>query len=307
MSKQCTARFEYEERSSCICGQSLKYSSAEAINKHCAWGNIKFIRCNVCGSWCQSPQLTLDSLSNWFNSVDYQGSSSSRGLAYVNYINDENSRIEEAQRRYARDLRDNLSPGTRVLEIGCATGSLLSVLQDNGCIVTGLDLSPKFIGAARDIYGLNILLGDVLGIDLPKKYFDAIILLGTIGNLQNITQYLKKFRELLVEDGLLIFNFVDANSPIVKYVYRSKFWMFAPSINCFMTCKGCSTVLEQAGFRIKTIRQDMQRPSLQKLFNHARITAFLPLLKSIGLDRAALPFSLPIPSVKLVKATCSKV
>ncbi|MEN6374691.1 MAG: class I SAM-dependent methyltransferase [Smithella sp.] len=307
MSKDGTAKFEYEERSICICGQTLKCASVDVIQKHYTWGNIKFIRCNVCGSWCQSPQLTLDSLSNWFNSADYQGSSSSTGIAYVNYINDEESRIKEAQRRYARDLWDNISPGARVLEIGCATGSLLSVLHDNGCIVTGLDLSSKFVEVARELYGLNIILGDVFSVDLPKKYFDAIILLGTIGNLQNITKYLNKFSELLVDNGLLIFNFVDANSPIVKYLYRSKFWMFTPSINCFMTHRGCEAVLKQSGFSIKSIKSDMQKPSLQKLFNHARLTAFLPLINKLWLGKTSLPISLPIPSVKLVKALCLKV
>lgn len=224
----------------------------------------------------------------------------------MNYLGDEDSRIGEARKRYIRDLQTELSQGTRVLEVGCATGSLLSVLRDKGCVVTGVDFSQKFVETAKTLYGLDIMCGDALNVALPKKHFDAIILFGTIGNLQDIPRYLDRFHALLRDGGTLVFNFVDANSPVVRYIYRSNSWMFTPSINCFMSSKSCRTVLDRAGFRIISMRQDVQCPSLQKLFNHARMSAIIPLLERLNLGKAALPFSLPVPSVKLVKAvSCS--
>ena len=298
-------KFEFEDRAFCICGNEL-YESAPKIHKNNAWGEIEFIRCENCGSWCQSPQLTLASLSSWFDSAEYQGSTNCTGSAYINYLNDEHSRLIEARNRFKRDLIRDFRKGSKVLEIGCATGSLLSVLQENGCEVTGLDFSQKFIDSARDRYGLDILLGDISDYSFKNNSFDAIILMGTIGNLQNIPYYFNKFHELLVDGGLLIFNFVNADSPVVKYIYKSNFWMFSPSINCFMTTKGCRGALEQSGFHIETIHRDAQQPSLQKLLKHSRFTSVLPLLKLFGCERAIFPFSLPIPSVKLVKAKCCK-
>jgi SAM-dependent methyltransferase len=297
-------RFAYEERTVCICGQSLS-DSVGYVCKNYPWGAVKFVRCKSCGSWCQSPQIALESLKKWFDSPDYQGSASKSGIAYVNYLDDESSRLEDARSRYGRDLMGFLPRRSRVLELGCATGTLLSVLRDyHGCEVTGLDLSPKFVAKAKDRYNIDVLLGDLNNFSLPENYFDSIILLGTIGNLQNLHQYLIRFRKLLKHTGLLIFNYTDAESPIVKYLYRSKLWMFSPSVNCFMSNKGCRAALDQAGFHLVSICNDKQRPSLQKLLNHARLNFALPLLKFFRLEHISLPIAMPIPSVKLVKAKC---
>lgn len=303
MGKVVAAKFEYENRITCICGQIL-LNSNNRIKKHFPWGEVRFIQCHHCGSWCQSPQISLISLIKWFDSPDYQGSISGSGVAYINYITDENHRLVEAKNRYERDLKSDLSSGSRVLEVGCSTGCLLSVLRDHGCEVVGVDLSRKFVEAAKIFYGLDVKLGDLYELDLPKNYFDVIILLGTIGNLQNLPKYLKLFHELLKPNGLLFFNYPEADSPIVKYLYRSRFWMFTPSVDCFMSRKGCIEVLKGSGFQLLSIRPDIQRPSFQKFFNHARLNFLIPPFKRIGIERASLPFALPIPSIKLIKARC---
>lgn len=193
---------------------------------------------------------------------------------------------------------------SRILEVGCSTGSLLSVLRDHGCDVAGVDFSPKFVEAVKIFYGPDVKLGDLYELSLPKNYFDMIMLLGTIGSLQNLPKYLKLIHELLKPDGSLFFNYPEADFPIVRYIYRSQFWMFTPSVHCFMSRKGCIEVLKESGFQLLSIHPDIQRPSFQKLFNHARLNFLIPLFKRLGIEKASLPFALPMPSMKLVKARC---
>lgn len=294
-------RFEYQERKSCICGELLN-SSGNKIKKKFTWGDVSFVKCKICGSWCQSPQLSLRSLEKWFDSADYQGSDSKKGSAYINYLDDEGSRIEEARMRFKRDIMEKIPTGSKVLELGCATGSLLSIIREHGAEVYGIDLSPKFVAAARQLNNIDVKLGDLDSIDLPQHYFDSIMFFGTIGNFRTLNHYFEKFKKLLKEDGVLVFNFVDADSMIVRYLFRARFWMFTPSVNCFMTRKGCELILKNAGFRIIEIRNDVQRPSFQKLFNHAKLSFLVPFFRLLGIDKSPLPFSLPIPSVKLVYA-----
>lgn len=126
------------------------------------------------------------------------------------------------------------------------------------------------------------------------------MLFGTIANIRDLDQHLKNFRELLKPRGLLIFNHPDADAPIFKYLYRSRSWMFAPSVNCFLSHRGCAAALERAGFALMNTRRDKQRPSLQKLPHHAGLGALLGPLKRLG--NIPLPLTLPIPGVRLVMA-----
>src|SRR5262249_50932459 len=177
------ARFSYVERAACVCGEPLT-DSARAIVLEAAWGHVRFVACPVCRSWCQSPRIAPQSLSAWYDSEHYQGSPGVAGSAYVDYVGDEAERVAEARRRYRRDLAPYLPPGRgRVLEVGCATGSLLSVLRDAGHDVTGIDLSPRFAAVARQRYGLDVIVADVMSADVPGDRFDIVVLLGTAANL----------------------------------------------------------------------------------------------------------------------------
>lgn len=298
-------KFNYEERATCICGQPLS-SAAGHVHKIFPWGDLHFLRCEYCGSWCQSPQISIESLTEWFNSVDYYGSNTHRGVAYANYMADENNRLREAAARYERDIQHELPKRARVLEIGCATGSLLSVLHAAGHEVRGLDLSSVFADAALEYHGISVEVGDALSADLPLEYFDAVLLFGTIGNLQDFSKYLFRIRQVLKPGGILIINFPDANSGIVKYIYRSQFWMFTPSANFFPTSMGCTEALNQSGFYIQSLTRDRQNTSFRKLLSHAKLGMFIPLFSMFGIDSVSLPFSIPLPGIRLLKARLHK-
>jgi hypothetical protein len=99
-----------------------------------------------------------------------------------------------------------------------------------------------------------------------------------------------------------MFNFPDAASPIVRLIYRQRFWMFTPSVMTFMTERGCRVALAAAGFTSTGIRTDVQRPSLRKLLQHANLAFFSRALSLFGIPNASLPIALPLPAVRLVVA-----
>ena len=293
--------FEYVERLDCICAAPLT-GARESFNKCGGWGDVRFVRCDRCGSWCQTPHVTLPSLAAWYDSDDYQGTAHQRGSAYVNYIDDEAARLIEARERHRRDLAPYLrATGARVLEVGCATGSLLAVIRDAGHKVVGIDLSRRFAEVAQARYGLDVHAGDFLTIPLPEESFDMVLLLGTISNLSDIPASLERLRRLLAGGGVLVLNYPVADS-VVARAYGSRFWMFAPSVNTFMTERGCRAALAHAGFAVLRSRTDFQRPSLAKLVSHARLRVVLPLIDRLGLARTSVPIRIPIPGVRIAWA-----
>ncbi len=295
-------RFEYLERRHCVCGESLP-DSGRVVRTASPWGEVRFVRCPRCGSWCQRPQVSPASLGAWYDSDDYQGSARHRGSAYANYLADEPSRVAEAWRRYRRDLAPHLPPlGGRVLEVGCATGSLLAAVRQAGHDVAGVDLSRRFAVAARTLHGLDVQVGEFLDVNLPPAWFDVVVLLGTISNLPDLPAALSRARTLMRPPGTLVVNFPAADS-LVARAYGRRFWMFAPSVSTFLSTSGCQIAIAAAGFTNVRVRADWQMPSLSKLMQHARLGALAPIVEHAGLGAAAIPVPMPLPGIRLATAT----
>jgi SAM-dependent methyltransferase len=296
-------KFEYRNRTHCICGGSLD-ASPSCIVKKGACGNVYFARCAACGSYMQSPQITTESLSKWYDSDEYQGGSGQNGSAYVNYEQDEQARIYEARGRFCKHIAPLLPRNASILEIGCATGSLLSVIKGFGHKTLGIDLSPRFAEAARHTHDLDVIAGDFMTLALKPESFDAIILLGTASNMQDLPSAINKIQGLLKDNGFLMFNFPRADSLIAK-AYGQRYWMFAPSVSNFMTVAGCLKMLEQTQLTVTSISADTQQPSLGKLLHHSKLDRLIPRYFEKWTNRP-IPFALPIPAVTLVRATKSR-
>ncbi len=72
-----------------------------------------------------------------------------------------------------------VSPGSRVLDIGCGTGALAFCLSDMGYKVTAVDASKKMIEMAKrhnKVNNIDFAVADALeGLPYKDKYFDLVI------------------------------------------------------------------------------------------------------------------------------------
>lgn len=78
-------------------------------------------------------------------------------------------------------LIDAMVPrGARILDAGCGTGRVGAYLAAAGHDVTGVDLDPELIAAAREDHpGPRWLAGDLSELDLPER-FDVIVSAGNV-------------------------------------------------------------------------------------------------------------------------------
>ena len=69
------------------------------------------------------------------------------------------------------------SPGMKVLEVGCGTGTNLALFADAGCQVSGIDLSPSMIDIAKKKLGdrANLRLGDASDMPFGDSEFDLVL------------------------------------------------------------------------------------------------------------------------------------
>ena len=117
-------------------------------------------------------------------------------------------------------MRGLITPGSRVLEVGCGLGDLLaSLVHDKSAAQgVGIDISPRMIERARHRHPeLDLRVVDADRDALPQGPFDAIILSDAIGLLDDIQAVLERLKPLLAPRGRLIvtyYNFVW--EPVLK-------------------------------------------------------------------------------------------
>ena len=103
-------------------------------------------------------------------------------------------------------LAKRLEPGSSILDIGCGSGYIASMLENKGFKVTGIDVSTKMLDLARaNAPRSTFLRMDMKRLDFPKESFDGIVCLYAIFHVPRRyhLKILKLFRRVLRKKGLL--------------------------------------------------------------------------------------------------------
>ncbi|MFC3385502.1 class I SAM-dependent methyltransferase [Couchioplanes azureus] len=108
-------------------------------------------------------------------------------------------------------LIDAMVPrGSRILDAGCGTGRVGGHLAAAGHDVTGVDLDPELIAAAREDHpGPRWLVGDLSELDLPER-FDAIVSAGNVMAFaapSTRVEILRRMRTHLAGNGRAVIGF----------------------------------------------------------------------------------------------------
>jgi SAM-dependent methyltransferase len=110
--------------------------------------------------------------------------------------------------RLAEVYRSLVSPGCRVLEIGCGPGDLLARLEPSFGL--GVDFSGQMVRtAARRHPHLSFLQADALSLDLGESdsWFDVVILSDLVNDLWDVQAAFGQVRRLTRPSSRLIVNF----------------------------------------------------------------------------------------------------
>lgn len=100
---------------------------------------------------------------------NYYQDGTKRGTAYVNYK--EGARNSQTFRELASAIKEIFQP-RRVLDVGCATGTTVRLLNEMGCEAHGIDVSEWAVHNAEHP---NVQLASADRLPFPDDFFDLVI------------------------------------------------------------------------------------------------------------------------------------
>jgi len=143
-------------------------------------------------------------------------------------------------------------PDFRILEIGCGTGDQLLAFRriNRGFNLCGIDYSSDAIESVKS-YGIKGYAGNVMRIDPGEQKFDLIICQQIIEHLHDPFGFVKRIRQWLAPDGVLIIETPGIDSVDRKifkgcwggYHIPRHFYLFSE--------KAIGLLLEKAGFKVR--------------------------------------------------------
>ncbi len=204
------------------------------------------------------------------------------------YIEEENLFKNIFQKR-ANKIAKVISGG-KILEIGCSTGLLLSLLAEKGFEVFGVEISEKAATAAKE-KGLKVYQQKFEKIEFSEN-FDGIIFNHTLEHIEEPIKALKKASSLLKPKGFLYIDLPNFDSLTAK-LFKKRWPLLLPEEHLWhFSLKSLEIIFKQLDFKIVFTEKasgiwDYQKPirgnlnsliKLKKRFFREFLTAGLSLL-----------------------------
>lgn len=140
--------------------------------------------------------------------------SSEKYFKMINYQT--NPHRIEITRQYV-DFAETEAKGYQtILDLGCGPGLSSYLLSERGFIVTGVDISRKFldISKARESDRLRLVQGDVSSLDFPDSSFDIVSSHELIEHITDVEKALGEMQRVAKKGGKIIILAPNLFSPL---------------------------------------------------------------------------------------------
>jgi len=230
---------------------------------------FSFVKCRKCGLVQMNPQLSAENIISRY--------SSTYGKDYLSYeLANEESFLKLQQlalkdagfAQFEKKLFNSLGSSQsgdrsgsqnnssqcqepKVIDIGCATGSLINYLREKKWQVTGVEISPC-AEYARKERGLDVRSVPLEENNFPDSHFDALLASHLIEHLNNPMSFLKEAYRVLKPGGHVFITTPNING-FQAHVFKGR-WRSAIFDHLYLfSNRTLIKMLKIAGFKIKSI------------------------------------------------------
>lgn len=232
------------------CDHKVLYHAVDRM--HGLSGVFRYVRCNKCGHIFLNPRLETQVIKNYYPS-DYGPHQALTASSKETPI----SRYLSPQKRMESFLRKHITEATSILDVGCGRGDFLGNLRkETGCQCYGIDFSPNAVKTAKELYGLAVFCGQLSDAPYPDRYFDLITMWWYLEHDPYPLKTLLKCKELLRENGWLVFGVPNSRSFNAKLFRTRWFHLDAPRHLSIFSPKSIKSMMEYTGFLIDHLEWD---------------------------------------------------
>jgi 2-polyprenyl-3-methyl-5-hydroxy-6-metoxy-1,4-benzoquinol methylase len=159
------------------------------------------------------------------------------------------TRVRNENRRRLALALSHVRAG-RMLDIGCAKGSLLDLARDAGLATFGVEISSRNAQIAAQ-KGHQIFSGSFEEyLATGPEPFDLIACLDVIEHIAAPAPFVRGIASLLALDGLLVMSTPNYSGPVARLLGARDPFMTPPEHLNFFTKGGLTRLLASAGLRI---------------------------------------------------------
>jgi 2-polyprenyl-3-methyl-5-hydroxy-6-metoxy-1,4-benzoquinol methylase len=211
-----------------------------------------YVRCTACGLVQMNPQPLKDEIIARYSSVFAED--------YLRYELDNEAAFLKLQQLAIKDagfyklekvflLRAKDRPS--VLDVGCATGTLLAFLRDRGWRVTGVEISAcwEYARNERKLDVRNLPLEEN---KFPDESFDVILASHLIEHLNDPRSFLVEIFRILKNDGYIFISTPNISGFQARLF--GGFWRSAIFDHLYLfSVRTLKTMLKMAGFKVEKV------------------------------------------------------
>jgi SAM-dependent methyltransferase len=202
-----------------ICGHK-KFS---LITTRIREGEGRIVKCDNCNLVAQDLGWDEKKLRDYYEK-DYQSTNSlvtGESQSPEEHFTDRMKTIDSV---FAK-IKPLLKPDSRILEVGCGAGELLSLIKPIVKHCVGVELNTPFVGFIKSELGIDAYAEDVNKLKLDEK-FDLIISISTLDHMPNPLAALVSMKKMLAPGGKVyveVPNIDEALNHLLPQATRAKY------------------------------------------------------------------------------------
>lgn len=169
----------------------------------------QYRKCENCGTLISLESLSNDELKVQDDETDFYGKQywldhQSQDLGFPNIRARSRFDLSERNLHWLATLLKYKLPAAKVMELGCAHGSFVALMQHVGYEASGVEMSPWVVDFGSKAFGVPISVGPVETLVIDPNSLDAIVLMDVMEHLPDPVATLKHCLGLLKADGFLL-------------------------------------------------------------------------------------------------------
>lgn len=213
---------------------------------------LRIVRCRSCGHVFANPRLLRAEIEKRYESPEF----------FSEYLDAHRATPKGYDLDFLRGhyglyldlIRGRLSPGARLLDLGCGAGFFLKAAEADGWAAEGTEISRQLAAYARDVAGVKVRLGTLEEIRWPPEIFDVVTLFDVLEHVPDPLRTLTEVGRLLKTDGAVLISTPDYDS--LSRLFLGKAWaVLSPAEHLSLFTSGTlRALIERAGLSVLAIR-----------------------------------------------------